>query len=163
VAKIRYNKPTLESLVKSQVRLYWNSHKKLFSVQAPYPSDRGVKWIVVGHTANVQLTNCTFQVSAAGHRRALREGVKNVHAFVRGTLAGVDAVEIPEEQTDVLYNVYPVRSVWYSLQDGCFATRIGVDVWRVYSSPQVWLTCGTNPIVKAWNPYTNLDELYKTL
>jgi hypothetical protein len=88
VAKSRYNKPTLESLVKGQVRIYWNSHKRLFSVQAPYPSDRGVKWIVIGHAEAVQLSSVTFHVSEAGRLRALREGVKNVHAFVRGRLDG---------------------------------------------------------------------------
>lgn len=154
------NKPQLESLVNFPVRVYWNSHRRLFSVQV----QNGSSWYVVGHTANVQLINATFQVSAAGHRRALREGVKNVHAFVRGTLVGIDVVEIPDNRADVLGVEYPVRSVWYSLQDGCFATRIGMDVWRVQTSPQVWMTCeNQRPQVKAWNPYTNLDELYKTL
>lgn len=154
------NKPELKSLVNFPVRVYWNSHRKLFSIQV----QNGHGWYVVGHTADVQLINVTFQVSAAGHRRALREKVKNVHAFVRGTLVGVDSVEIPEEQTDVLNNVYTVRLVWYSLQDGCFATRIGMDVWRAQTSPQVWMTCeNQRPQVKAWNLRTNLDELYKTL
>ena len=154
------NKPALESLINFPVRVYWNSHKKIFSIQV----QNGSSWYVAGHSANVQLINCTFQVSAAGHRRALREGVKDVHACVRGTLVGLDSMEIPEEQTDVLNNVYAVRFVWYSLRDGCFATRIGMDIWRVYTSPQVWLTCENEQLlVKAWNPYTTLDELYKTL
>lgn len=154
------NKPTLASLVNLPVRVYWNSHKRLFSVQV----QNGSSWYVAGHTANVQLINCSFKVSAAGHRRALREGVKNVHAFVCGTLVGVDAVEIPEEKADVLNWIYPVRFVWYSLRDGCFATRIGMDMWKVFTAPQVWLSClNQQLLVKAWNPHTSLDELYKTL
>ena len=85
-----YNKPALESLVRSQVRLYWNSHKRMFSVQASYLADRGSKWIVVGHVNAIQLSSVTFQVSEAGRLRALRERVKNVHAFVRGRLVGFD-------------------------------------------------------------------------
>ena len=33
-----------------------------------------------------------FAVQPAGHAKVIREGRKNVHAFVRGTFAGVDSV-----------------------------------------------------------------------
>lgn len=39
---------------------------------------------IVGHAQEVTLMNATFIVSDSGHSRFLREGVKNVHAYVEG-------------------------------------------------------------------------------
>lgn len=142
MAKSRYNKPTLESLVKSQVRLYWNSHKKLFSIQAPYPSDRGVSWIVVGHTANVQLINCTFQVSEAGRLRALREGVKNVHAFVRGRLDGFNPPVLEPEDRMCGYSLswdYPTFWVRESMTLHTITRADTLCAWAVSGKPFMYV------------------------
>lgn len=140
------NKPALESLISFPVRVYWNSHKRLFSVQV----QNGHGWYVVGHTADVQLINCTFTVSAAGHRRALREGVKNVHAFVRGTLVGVAQVEIPAAVMDKEGMLEKVCSVEYSRQEGVFQYVSRMARWDATASPQVWLTVNeTKPLIAA--------------
>jgi len=39
---------------------------------------------IVGHAQEVTLMNVLFIVSDSGHNRFLREGVKNVHAYVEG-------------------------------------------------------------------------------
>lgn len=44
---------------------------------------------VVGHTESILLFNVDFIVQLGGRNRTLKQGVKNVHAFAKGTL-GVD-------------------------------------------------------------------------
>lgn len=66
---IDYSKP---------VRVYWNLHRHCYSVQ-----QRG---LVVAHAQSVTLHSAGFKVSEAGRQRVLREGRKNVHAFVTGYL-----------------------------------------------------------------------------
>lgn len=59
---------------KAKFFIYWNVHKKCFSVRY-----RGK---VILHTTKLDCTNCTFQVSAKGRERVLREKKKLVHAFI---------------------------------------------------------------------------------
>lgn len=63
-----------------KVRVYFNLHKHLFSIQ-----EKGEKgWRVVRHAENITLYNVAFKVSEAGRQRVLKEKKKNVHAFVEG-------------------------------------------------------------------------------
>ncbi len=63
-----------------KVRVYWNLHKKCWSIQ-----DAKTRR-VVDHQPQVLLSNCSFTVSEAGRQRVIATGHKNVHAFVVGTL-----------------------------------------------------------------------------
>jgi len=63
-----------------QVRIYYNFHKKLYSVQEKVNG----KWKVVEHTNNINLINVTFKVSEAGRQRVIKEKRKNVHAAMIG-------------------------------------------------------------------------------
>lgn len=63
-----------------RVEVYFNLHKKTFSVR----SARSGR--VLLHTDEVHIDNPTFVVRKAGRERVLREGKKNVHAFVRGDI-----------------------------------------------------------------------------
>ena len=63
-----------------KVRVYFNLHKKLYSVQEKVDG----RWKVVEHTNNINLVNATFKVSEAGRQRILRENKKNVHAYIVG-------------------------------------------------------------------------------
>lgn len=54
--------------------IYFNLHKKLFSVK--------VGGIVVAHVDRVHVVDPIFKVSEAGRQRVLREKRKNVHAYV---------------------------------------------------------------------------------
>lgn len=63
----------------SIVEVYWNLHKKCFSVR-----HRGV---VIAHCTAIQLQGCAFVVQPKGRERVRREKKLNVHAFVRGQLA----------------------------------------------------------------------------
>lgn len=63
-----------------KVKVYWNLHKKCFSVQH--------KGRVIEYTDHIILVNAEFKVSQSGRARVLREQRKNVHAFVAGEYCG---------------------------------------------------------------------------
>lgn len=63
-------------------RVYWNIHRKQWSVQRKGPKG----WRVALTTPALALAECSFSVSQAGRNRVLREKRKNVHAFVVGKL-----------------------------------------------------------------------------
>ena len=62
-----------------RVRVYWNLHKKKYSVQDAKTGR------VIKHIGAISLQDCKLSVRKAGQERARREGRKNVHAFVTGT------------------------------------------------------------------------------
>ena len=67
---------------------------------------------VIGRADAVIVTDATFVVQPAGRAKVLREGQKNVHAFVRGTLSDIDifnqeCLSLPKEVT---YNPYKYDS-----------------------------------------------------
>lgn len=68
-----------------RVSVYFNLHRKLFSVRA---EEGPAKGLVVAHCTAVNLYGVQFVVNQAGRARVIREGRKNVHAFVRGELVG---------------------------------------------------------------------------
>ena len=82
------------------VRVYWNLHRNLYSVQ-----QRG---LVVGHAENIELRDVTFKVSEAGRQRVLKESRKNVHAFVTGYL--YEGKEERNYDTSIVYNPYKYDS-----------------------------------------------------
>ena len=61
-----------------RVEVYFNLHKYIWSVRSCKTGR------VILHTDEVHIDNPTFVVHKAGRERVLREGKKNVHAFVRG-------------------------------------------------------------------------------
>lgn len=84
-----------------RVQVYWNLHKKCWSVVA-FEGDR--KGRVVSHTDQVFLEDVKFAVQPAGNARVRREGRKNVHAFVRGEW--VPEFEQGKARRSVMYNPY---------------------------------------------------------
>jgi len=85
-----------------EVQVYWNFHKKCFSVQARTGTDKGR---VIAHVSEFALEGVKFVIGKAGQRRVREEGRKNVHAFVRGAWSG-DAYGVGYEW--VYYNPYKV-------------------------------------------------------
>ena len=87
-----------------KVFVYFNLHKKVFSVRALEGSNKG---LVIAHTDKLTLTDVTFKVSEAGRQRVLRERRKNVHAGVVGQWDGIiDAQTVAENTVPVTYNPY---------------------------------------------------------
>ena len=68
--------------------VYWNINKGLYSVKAlqDCPVYDVRKGVVAWHTYHLTMQDVRFVVQPAGRERVRREGIKNVHAFVRGTV-----------------------------------------------------------------------------
>ena len=88
---------------------YFNLHKQCLSVR---PARRGGK---VTHMDAVRFENVRFVVQPAGRAKVLREGKKNVHAFIRGSLRDFTRIGDPnlvypptldDEMEQVFYNPY---------------------------------------------------------
>ena len=126
-----------------KVRCYFNLHKKVWSIVAMEGEQKGR---VIQHATTVLLCEATPKVSQKGRERVLREGRKNVHAYVEGLLsyAGNTELAVPAISTEITYNPYKyttfVRvgdtkqwkgSSWALLQDKqVFVT--GSTVWGTY-------------------------------
>ena len=63
-----------------KVRVYWNLHKKVWSVQ-DVKSGR-----VIAHRQFITIRDAKFVVRKGGQKRVREEGKKNVHAFAVGYL-----------------------------------------------------------------------------
>jgi len=84
-----------------KVEVYFNLHKKLFSVRQCSTGR------VILHTRAVHLLNPVFVVREAGRQRVLRERKKNVHAFVRGEVTYFDDFNPDILDVDIVgYNPY---------------------------------------------------------
>ena len=97
-AKMKLKNETLEH--GDRVEVYRNLHNNTFSVRLLRPRlGRGdysrwrLKGKVIKHLENwmtLNLQNIKFAVQPAGREKVRREGKKNVHAFVRGTVIGAE-------------------------------------------------------------------------
>lgn len=63
------------------VDVYFNLHKKLFSVRARTGENKN--W-VIAETETLTLRQACFVVNELGRQRSLQTGAKSVHAFVSG-------------------------------------------------------------------------------
>jgi hypothetical protein len=88
-----------------KVRVYWNLHKKVWSIQH--------KGKVIARLSVLYLRNCNFTVQPGGRARVLREKQKNIHAFVDGEIddrvfGGVDVGDMLRygNMVSVTYNPY---------------------------------------------------------
>ena len=85
-----------------QVFVYFNLHKKTFSVKNISTG------LVVAHLNFIRLKNATFKVSQKGREQVLREKRKNVHAGVVGFFTFNEIQNIPESRAT--YNPYKYDS-----------------------------------------------------
>lgn len=99
-------------MIGTKVFVYFNLHKKVFSVKAMEGRNKGR---VIAHAATVTLANGITKVSAAGRARVLAEKVKNVHAGVQGQLTGLgeDATFDFSEAQAITYNPYRFETFVY--------------------------------------------------
>ena len=84
-----------------RVEVYFNLHKYTWSVRQCSTGR------VILHTDKVHIRDPQFVVRKSGRERVLREGKKNVHAFVRGEITYFDDFD-PDylDYTLVSYNPY---------------------------------------------------------
>lgn len=122
-----------------RVSVYFNLHKRLFSVRAESGPSKGR---VIAHTDAVFILGARYVVNKAGRERVLREKRKNVHAFVRGNLICTgDGVPSVERGKPVGYN--PYRADHFELNPG---TDLGEPIHGSYGAvlrlvdgkPRMW-------------------------
>lgn len=90
--------------VVDKVFIYYNLHKKMFSVKSLKSG------LVIDHTLNLTLRNATFKVSEKGRQRVLIERRKNVHAGVVGYIDSEVLVEKLIGLRCATYNPYRFSS-----------------------------------------------------
>lgn len=88
-----------------RVFVYFNLHKRVFSVKALEGENKGR---VVAHRAYVALTDVVFKVSEAGRQRVIAEQRKNVHAGATGHWT--DESIALDDAVAVTYNPYKYSS-----------------------------------------------------
>lgn len=97
-----------------RVYVYYNLHKKCFSIKALEGENKGR---VIAHRDFLDLHDVTFKVSEAGRQRVLRERKKNIHAGIVGEWkyeTGVRGTCIHNLQNKVvIYNPYKYDSFVY--------------------------------------------------
>lgn len=108
-----------------KVRVYFNLHKNLFSVQQK--NNKG-NWVVVAHKFGIALKDLNFKVSEAGRQRVLKEKKKNVHAFIEGFVDNNFAMP-PRKFHQVHYNPYKFDSFFtFQKADSVFLSKEPIPV-----------------------------------
>ena len=107
-----------------RVKVYFNLHRKLFSVVSLEAHDRYGK--VIDHVREIALEDVGFVVRPAGRARVLREKRKNVHAFVYGTICATPE-EIPVTAQVVIYNPYKYHT--FVLKDSEVPVHAAKKAW----------------------------------
>jgi hypothetical protein len=112
-----------------KVRIYWNFHKKCFSVQGRRNVDRG-PWVVIKHAREALLWLPRFKVNERGRQRVLRERKKNVHAFVCGEWNyGYKDHKAAYHSASVSYNPYENDS-FINKEDPTEKVRMAKSSWH---------------------------------
>jgi hypothetical protein len=109
-----------------RVQVYWNTHTRNFSVRDAHTG------LVINHVDAITLQDAIFHVSEAGRQRVLRDGHKNVHAWVEG----VQAPDIEPRGRKVSYN--PRKAAYF------FEIETGAPVERadiaILVGKQIWIS-----------------------
>ncbi len=110
-----------------RVYVYYNLHKKCFSVKALEGEHKGR---VIAHRDQLTLRDVVFRVSQAGRARVIREQKKNVHAGVVGEWSGAYDPTIAD-QSDIAVTYNPYKYSTFVYQDG---------EYPIFSAGYAWLT-----------------------
>ena len=113
-------------------RLYWNLHKKKWSLQ-----DRQTGR-VAHHVTAYTMYDAKFVVRPAGQAKVRREGKKNVHAFAVGTGGLRDGVATCLSGRPVTYNPY-VNDTFVFADTGEPVTEVqAISVYTENGKPKVY-------------------------
>jgi hypothetical protein len=82
------------------VRVYRNLHSKSESTKYSIKQNH----LVIGHTNDLLLKNCTLEVNKKGQEKVRREKKKYVHAYVKGYISQEQIRAIIKDQ--ITYNPY---------------------------------------------------------
>lgn len=95
----------MDNIIGLRVYVYFNLHKKVFSIKALEGANKGR---VVGYSSHVLLADAIPKVSEAGRLRVIREQRKNVHAGVVGRLESLGELDVLGEP--VTYSPYMFKT-----------------------------------------------------
>ena len=95
-----------------KVRVYWNLHKKVWSIQDCKSG------LVCDHLDRITLEQAKFVVRKGGQKRVRQEGRKNVHAFVEGWVSRDQDEDHTHYWYDISYNPYKNDYFMIKDQDG---------------------------------------------
>ncbi len=93
--------------------------------------------LVVGHADIIALSEVKFIVNQKGRERVLREGRKNVHAFVEGYFVP-SSIDIQMEDS-VCYNPYNMDSFIFAFSN---RTVSEADYFKAYSNGKMFVQGG---------------------
>ena len=82
-------------------RVYWNLHKKCWSVQSK--PRKGSHWKLHRHVEAFQTPSATFHFQPGGRERVRREQRKHVHAWAY--VPSVDEMEMPFDTSKIWYRI----------------------------------------------------------
>jgi len=100
-----------------RVAAYFNLHYHVFSLKSG-----GKSGLLLSHAGVCQLSNAVFEVERKGRERAIRQGCKNVHAYVVGILQSLEWDQLSDNAVQSLiglgyqritYNLHPDHPQFY--------------------------------------------------
>ena len=124
-----------------KVFVYWNLHKKCFSVKCLEKSHMFFGKVFL-HANRVRLSDVQFKVSAAGRARVLREKRKNVHAGVVGMLKTVCMSHENNESYSLDSAYGRLHRVTYNPYK--YSTFVDIAENPVHNADYAILSCETN-------------------
>ena len=127
-----------------KIRVYFNLHTNTFSVQEKKPNG----WRVSRYAEFVCLRDAKFKVSQTGRERVIREGRKNVHAYVEGMLYNPEVMPNTEDLKRVRYN--PLTMKYFTHRKTTIHTADYVEM-RVENSHPFVFVMGENKAINHGN------------
>jgi hypothetical protein len=91
------------------VAVYYNLHYHVFSLK-----QGGKSGLLLSHAQTCELTNAVFDVEPKGRERAIKQGRKNVHAYVVGVLQVLSWDKLSDNDLYSLFNM-GYQKVTYNL------------------------------------------------
>ena len=116
-------KETLSDLNGERVEIYRNLHRNCFSIRH---RGRVIAHLMDDDPMQLVLRDVQYVVQPAGHAKVLRKRQKNVHAFVRGTIARMSWENI---RGAVSYNPYKSDSFQVTRLAGHAVITSSVAAW----------------------------------
>lgn len=114
----------------AKVRVYFNLHKKMISVQSKVNGS----WKVVEHVEDILLKNVKFKVSEAGRQGVIKNRRKNVHAYIYGDV--IKSLPTPMNLifSSVNYNPYKLERFQVRNEYVDHADFVMINGCRVYAA-----------------------------
>ena len=132
--------------VSQKVRVYWNLHKKVYSVQ-DYETGK-----VIDHMPALSMIDVSFHVRNGGKERVRKEGRKNVHAFMVGYVSMTRGTAlVTRGAKKVTYNPYKYDSFVTVEEENPVTDAHIVTAGSWDGLPSVWAITPSRPTLDTFN------------